>query len=255
VVASPPISPFAVVYEEHITPMDIPLSFDGPRSSKGSVHDIHRNDQHGSVSTGRLTPSADANSNATRSTDVDGNGIEDVEDEDDDSDSHAPAEVAEDEDVPIQSFEDISLEEDEQTHDHEQPQLTGRSTQSARSPTSPNSGIPIHSNQPSQTNSPGGQEIEFNLPGKPGSTVASPTAPTSFDMKFKPTKDRGGSALQKVISKTRPVHLPPKPKAEDNKHLRDWEEMMKKSRDAGRYPPSKMFTVFDSMTEQILQSR
>ena len=39
--------------------------------------------------------------------------------------------------------------------------------------------------------------------------------------------------LDKVISKTRPPYLPPKPRTEDRKHLQDWEEMMKRSRAAG----------------------
>lgn len=33
-----------------------------------------------------------------------------------------------------------------------------------------------------------------------------------------------------MLSKTRPAHLPPKPRAEDLKHQRDWDEMMRKSR-------------------------
>jgi len=40
------------------------------------------------------------------------------------------------------------------------------------------------------------------------------------------------SALQKVVSKTRPAHLPPKPRDEDLKHQRDWDEMMRRSREA-----------------------
>lgn len=48
------------------------------------------------------------------------------------------------------------------------------------------------------------------------------------------TRSAGPSTLEKVLSKTRPTHLPPKPKEEDNKHLRDWEDMMKASRVAGR---------------------
>lgn len=43
----------------------------------------------------------------------------------------------------------------------------------------------------------------------------------------------GPSTLEKVISKTRPTYLPPKQKDEDNRHLADWAEMMKRSRAAG----------------------
>ncbi|EIN13936.1 RabGAP/TBC [Punctularia strigosozonata HHB-11173 SS5] len=42
----------------------------------------------------------------------------------------------------------------------------------------------------------------------------------------------GPSAFEKVVSRTRPTFLPPKPKTEDLKHLHDWEEMMKQSRAA-----------------------
>ncbi|GJJ13364.1 hypothetical protein Clacol_007616 [Clathrus columnatus] len=38
------------------------------------------------------------------------------------------------------------------------------------------------------------------------------------------------SVSQRVISKTRPSHLPPKRKEEDQKHTKEWEEMMHRSR-------------------------
>ena len=41
--------------------------------------------------------------------------------------------------------------------------------------------------------------------------------------------------LDKVVSKTRPTYLPPKPRSEDKKHMQDWEKMMKHSRAAGEY--------------------
>ena len=49
------------------------------------------------------------------------------------------------------------------------------------------------------------------------------------------TKSRssGPSTFEKVVSKTRPPHLPPKHKQEDEKHNKEWEEMMQKSRMAG----------------------
>ncbi|KZT54652.1 RabGAP/TBC [Calocera cornea HHB12733] len=46
------------------------------------------------------------------------------------------------------------------------------------------------------------------------------------------TRHRGPSVLESVISHTRPVYLPPKPKAEDRKHLKDWETMMAHARAA-----------------------
>lgn len=58
--------------------------------------------------------------------------------------------------------------------------------------------------------------------------LTEPKTPT-----HRPTKSIGPSALEQVISKTRPSYLPPKPKPEDMKHLSDWEAMMKQSRIAG----------------------
>ena len=58
-------------------------------------------------------------------------------------------------------------------------------------------------------------------------TVRSPT--------HRPTKSTGPSALEKVISRTRPTFLPPKAKDEDLKHYADWEAMMKKSKAVGEY--------------------
>ncbi|KJA28524.1 hypothetical protein HYPSUDRAFT_82866 [Hypholoma sublateritium FD-334 SS-4] len=40
----------------------------------------------------------------------------------------------------------------------------------------------------------------------------------------------GPSAFEKVVSKTRPTFLPPKPREEDMKHLADWQLMMAQSR-------------------------
>ena len=44
----------------------------------------------------------------------------------------------------------------------------------------------------------------------------------------------GPSAFEKVVSKTRPTFLPPKPREEDRKHLADWQQMMTQSRQLGR---------------------
>lgn len=42
---------------------------------------------------------------------------------------------------------------------------------------------------------------------------------------------KGASTLDKFISRTRPQHLPPKDKTEDEIHLHEWESMMAKSRE------------------------
>ncbi|THG94197.1 hypothetical protein EW026_g7226 [Hermanssonia centrifuga] len=53
--------------------------------------------------------------------------------------------------------------------------------------------------------------------------------------KHRPTRSAGPSMLDKVVSKTRPKFLPPKDRAEDKKHMADWETMMKRSRAAGEF--------------------
>ncbi|KAL1670720.1 rab-GTPase-TBC domain-containing protein [Schizophyllum commune] len=46
------------------------------------------------------------------------------------------------------------------------------------------------------------------------------------------TKSTGPSTFEKVRSRTRPAFLPPKPRQEDDKHLADWQAMMRLSRQA-----------------------
>jgi hypothetical protein len=57
--------------------------------------------------------------------------------------------------------------------------------------------------------------------------------------------------LEKVISKTRPSYLPPKSRFEDQKHLSDWERMMKQSRIAGTYE----FHLFEESMPTFLEKR
>jgi TBC1 domain family member 14 len=131
-----------------------------------------------------------------------------------------------DSDMPTQSFEDISLEEDDE----------GAVTPtSARSPgaRSPQSGG-FHTPQRGDSNIGGNGVLPVPLSTSSGYPSESATASApAFAAQFKKTKKTGRSALQKVISKTRPTHLPPKPKEEDVKHLKVWEDMMKKSKQAG----------------------
>jgi hypothetical protein len=69
--------------------------------------------------------------------------------------------------------------------------------------------------------------------------VASPSAASSSSLPspnrktHKATRSSGPSAFEKVVNKTRPPFLPPKSRDEDQKHMADWEKMMKRSRAAG----------------------
>ncbi|CAK5280277.1 unnamed protein product [Mycena citricolor] len=58
----------------------------------------------------------------------------------------------------------------------------------------------------------------------PGPPPVTPKTPS------RPNRSTGPSMFEKVRSKTRPSFLPPKSKQEDNKHLSEWESMMKQSR-------------------------
>ncbi len=80
---------------------------------------------------------------------------------------------------------------------------------------------------------------ESSLPIPASSSLPTPTSShsnastASIVTRHRPTKSLGPSALDKVISKTRPHFLPPKSRKEDRKHMADWEAMMKQSRAAG----------------------
>ena len=67
----------------------------------------------------------------------------------------------------------------------------------------------------------------------PTPAAAGLTEPPTPTTRHRPSRSVGPSMLDKVISKTRPTHLPPKPRTEDLKHQHVWEEMMKSSRAAG----------------------
>lgn len=75
--------------------------------------------------------------------------------------------------------------------------------------------LPTSSSAPVPSTSGSGTSIAANIPRHRG------------------TRSVGPSALDKVISKTRPSFLPPKNRSEDRKHMADWEAMMKRSRTAG----------------------
>jgi hypothetical protein len=73
------------------------------------------------------------------------------------------------------------------------------------------------------------------LPPSPSSPLPkSPTTPTIISHR-RQTYSAGPSAFQKVMSQTRPHFLPPKNRQEDQKHMADWQAMMKQSRFAGHF--------------------
>ncbi|KAG0707449.1 rab-GTPase-TBC domain-containing protein [Suillus ampliporus] len=68
------------------------------------------------------------------------------------------------------------------------------------------------------------------LPTSPSSPL--PRSSTNSTINHRQTCSAGPSTFQKVMSKTRPHFLPPKSRQEDQKHMADWEVMMKQSRAA-----------------------
>lgn len=67
----------------------------------------------------------------------------------------------------------------------------------------------------------------------PSSAQSTASSSSTFAAKHRASRSVGPSMLDKVVSKTRPSFLPPKSRAEDKKHMADWETMMRRSRLAG----------------------
>lgn len=128
---------------------------------------------------------------------------------------------------PVRSPSTPSLPHNE--HEHGDPEPSPQASNVASShPHTPQSGASFSS----------GSNPSLPLP-TPSSSSHSHSASTfnpaglSMASKHRSSKSAGPSMLDKVVSKTRPTFLPPKPKAEDKKHMADWEAMMKRSRAAG----------------------
>ncbi|KAJ3892867.1 rab-GTPase-TBC domain-containing protein [Lentinula edodes] len=108
---------------------------------------------------------------------------------------------------------------------------SGHSTKSLPTPEL-SSVTPTHSNFAASTST-------SVLPASsiPAMTTASVSDTPTSTLKPSPpthrlTRSVGPSALEKFVSKTRPSFLPPKTRQEDDKHMADWEAMMKQSRAA-----------------------
>ena len=111
-------------------------------------------------------------------------------------------------------------------------------TQESPPPSPPQSELPSTSEDESEV--PPGQtlhERSASTPSLPLPPVTSPSATSasspSSSLSHKPTRSVGPSVFERVVSKTRPSFLPPKSRHEDQKHMADWENMMKQSRAAG----------------------
>ncbi|KAI0778741.1 rab-GTPase-TBC domain-containing protein [Trametes elegans] len=121
---------------------------------------------------------------------------------------------------------------DTRTDDNEpvEPPQRAVSHDEFRRPKSPSSPLKV---SPSNA----GAASTSSLPIASSTSMPTPTTPKLFDPptptnRHRLTRSVGPSMLDKVISKTRPPYLPPKPRTEDIKHQHDWEEMMKRSRAA-----------------------
>lgn len=92
---------------------------------------------------------------------------------------------------------------------------------------------------PNFTSGPSSQATtSFELPPIPATISNAPAQSVLLTEKprsNRPHRSNGPSAFEKVRSKTRPTFLPPKSKEEDEKHMADWQQMMKQSRALGEY--------------------
>lgn len=68
------------------------------------------------------------------------------------------------------------------------------------------------------------------LPSSPSSPLPQSLASPTIISQRRQTYSAGPSAFQRVMSQTRPHFLPPKNRQEDQKHMADWQAMMKQSR-------------------------
>ncbi|PWN51760.1 RabGAP/TBC [Violaceomyces palustris] len=78
----------------------------------------------------------------------------------------------------------------------------------------------------------GAESARVEVPASPESDKSATKSPTLSDVADSPREkgrrpSKGPSALEQVMSKTRMMHLPPKQKNEEAKHLEDFERMMK----------------------------
>lgn len=74
-----------------------------------------------------------------------------------------------------------------------------------------------------------------SLPNMSSIPTAPPVLLTEKPFSHRPHRSIGPSTFEKVRSKTRPTFLPPKSRKEDDKHMSDWQEMMKQSRLVGGF--------------------
>lgn len=130
--------------------------------------------------------------------------------------------------------------------DHSSSPNAAQSTQSLPTPTpdvteySSNNGASTSSHSPSNSTVPPASTPMSTSNSAPESQPPLLELPSKSNG-HRPTRSAGPSALEKFRSKTRPSFLPPKTRQEDDKHMADWQAMMKLSRAAGEetsYPMS-----------------
>ncbi|KAF8482040.1 rab-GTPase-TBC domain-containing protein [Russula ochroleuca] len=113
-------------------------------------------------------------------------------------------------------------------------------TQESRHPSPAQSELPPDtSTSEDEPETPPGQTLHEKSASTPSLPVPSGTLPSATSSSLPPssighkfTRSVGPSVFEKVVSKTRPSFLPPKSRDEDQKHMADWEKMMKRSRAA-----------------------
>lgn len=112
------------------------------------------------------------------------------------------------------------------------PAISGRASASHQRPSTESSrhkALPTSPNQKPRLHAPPAIPHSRTLSA---SSSPGPIPPPTLGSKASSSKP---SAFEKVRNVTRPAYLPPKPKDEDDAHLRVWEDMMEQSKAAGAY--------------------
>jgi hypothetical protein len=120
---------------------------------------------------------------------------------------------------------------------------SARLTDVSESSPTPTSGISVRS--PASVLEPGTSTSLPNISSIPPAPPATLLTEKSFG--HRPHRSIGPSTFEKVRSKTRPTFLPPKSREEDDKHMSDWQQMMRQSRVVGEYIFELVLSDFSSI--------
>ncbi len=183
----------------------LPSEFSQISLSGGDTHDVDNSVDHGQSDAPYPSIVIDASESPSQRITFNLDHV------DSDPHSHSPVEPS-----PTTSIRSLPPETMAHSSELQQP----REVASVSTPSTPPLSVATNTHHSSASS---------EAPQKNGST----RPPATKLAGHRPARSTGPSMFEQVRSKTRPNFLPPKPKAEDEKHLADWQSMMKLSRIAG----------------------